>query len=235
MSTEVLDLSHHNTVASWDAIKKSGIVGIIHKASEGSNYADPTYNSRRAEATKAGLLWGAYHFMRPGDQKAHAAWFLACATPKPNDLICADYEDDAMSLDDLQAFLAAIYSLVGRRAVIYSGHLIKEQVGNRIMPGLAEHQLWIAQYTTASQPEWPKGTWPSYFLWQFTDTGSAPGVTGGVDCNTSPLEEDVLRACWNGSALTPPAPPEPETDQPMVTVMVTVHAPPGIAVRVVQA
>lgn len=229
---DVLDISHHNDVTDWGVVKASGIVGIIHKASEGSNYVDPTYAPRRIEAARAGLLWGAYHFMRPGDQKQHAEWFIKCADPKFDDLICADYEDDSMTLDDLQAFLAAVYKLTKRHAVIYSGHLIKEQVGNKSLPGLAEHPLWIAQYTSASQPEWPKETWPEYFLWQYTDDGNAPGVTGNVDCNHSPLNEKELRAAWNGSSHpSMPAIPMPGPDVEHV-VIVTITAPPGIHVKV---
>ena len=31
----IIDLSHHNTVADWAAIKESGFVGIIHKGHKG--------------------------------------------------------------------------------------------------------------------------------------------------------------------------------------------------------
>ena len=230
--TDVLDLSHHNEVASFDAIRKSGIVGIIHKASEGSDYVDPTYAPRRVQAKAAGLLWGAYHFLRPGDQKEHAAHFIKSASPAVDDLICADHEDNTMSLSDLQAFLAAVYALTQRRAVIYSGHLIKEQVGARTLPGLAAHQLWIAHYTSG-QPSWPTETWPHYFLWQYTDKGSAPGVSGWVDCNTTQLSETQLRDVWAGRGTNhgDPGPTPPAED---MVVTIRVQAPPGVIVNVVQ-
>jgi len=232
--TDVLDISHHNEVASWSAIRAAGIIGIIHKASEGNYNVDETYTSRRNEAMRAGLLWGAYHFMRPGSQQEQAEWFIKAAKPGPNDLICADYEDDEMDLNDLQAFLQAVEGLTGRKAVIYSGHLIKEGVGEKHIPWLADHQLWIAQYTDASQPEWPKATWPKYMLWQFTDTGAAPGVSGNVDCNSTQMSEQELRSAWSGGRAVP-APPVPDDPDKLVTVMVSVIAPPGITVRVVQS
>ena len=58
----VIDLSHFNTVTSFSDIKSAGVVGIIHKATEYTNWSDPTYASRKPQALAAGLWWGAYHF-----------------------------------------------------------------------------------------------------------------------------------------------------------------------------
>ena len=58
----VIDLSHFNNVTDFNAVKADGIVGVIHKATEGHGYTDPTYLSRRSQALAAGLWWGAYHF-----------------------------------------------------------------------------------------------------------------------------------------------------------------------------
>jgi GH25 family lysozyme M1 (1,4-beta-N-acetylmuramidase) len=43
----VVDLSHHNNVNSFQAAKDSGILGIIHKATQGTNFVDPNYDERR--------------------------------------------------------------------------------------------------------------------------------------------------------------------------------------------
>src|SRR5215471_12132865 len=75
----VIDLSHWNTVKDFAAVKAAGIVGVIHKCTEGDGYADPTYDNRADAARAAGLLWGAYHFLRPGDMAAQARYFVAHA------------------------------------------------------------------------------------------------------------------------------------------------------------
>ena len=46
----------------FDSKLTTGIVGVIHKATQGTTYVDETYASRRVEALACGLLWGAYHF-----------------------------------------------------------------------------------------------------------------------------------------------------------------------------
>jgi len=53
----VIDLSHFNTVTSFSDIKSAGVVGIIHKATQATNWSDPTYADRKQQATAAGL-WG---------------------------------------------------------------------------------------------------------------------------------------------------------------------------------
>jgi GH25 family lysozyme M1 (1,4-beta-N-acetylmuramidase) len=232
MSTDVLDLSHHNGVESFAAIRKAGILGVIHKATESDDYADPTYSQRRVDARHAGLLWGAYHFLRPGDMHAQAQHFLKTATPGNDDLMCADHEDTGVSLDDLHEFLAAIWTLTKRRAVIYSGHVLKEQVGDADIPWLKEHQLWVAQYTTAPQPDWPKQIWPRYFLWQFTDQGSAPGVSGSVDCNRAGVDDHHLRAQWAGAKPDEPEAPAIPMPGPEHVVKITIASPPGVHIVV---
>lgn len=39
----VVDLSHHNRVEDFNAVKADGIVGVIHKATQGFRYTDPKY------------------------------------------------------------------------------------------------------------------------------------------------------------------------------------------------
>src|SRR6202011_1161753 len=59
----VVDLSHHNgDVDLQQAATGGGILGVIHKATQGLTYTDPLYEENRDKASAAKLLWGAYHF-----------------------------------------------------------------------------------------------------------------------------------------------------------------------------
>src|SRR3569623_1581891 len=59
----VIDISHLSYVTDFNLMRRhSGILGIIHKASEGGDWVDQTYAERRPPAEAAGLLWGAYHY-----------------------------------------------------------------------------------------------------------------------------------------------------------------------------
>ena len=77
----VIDISHNVTVTDFTLVRRrSNILGVIHKATEGGDYVDQSYSVRRPQAEAAGLLWGAYHFgtrQYPGARQANA--FLATA------------------------------------------------------------------------------------------------------------------------------------------------------------
>ena len=66
----VIDLSHHNPTPDWAKLKAAGCIGVIHKATEGTSYKDPTLYDRAKDAMAAGLKWSTYHFLRPGSMSA---------------------------------------------------------------------------------------------------------------------------------------------------------------------
>jgi len=190
-----IDASHWNVITDWTALTTAGIVGVIHKATESVGYTDPTYAPRRQQATAAGLLWGAYHFLRPGDIVGQANYFLAKAKPDAHTLLAADHEDSAVSLDDLKLFLRTISDAVEQSPVVYSGYLIKQQLSGADAE-LAGYRLWLAHY---GRPVWPTATWPSWWLWQFTDQGSVGGIAP-VDVNAYRYDAKRLRAEWSGTS-----------------------------------
>lgn len=57
---EGLDISHHNIVTDWKAVKADF---IFVKATEGSNWVDPDWTANQRGARAAGIPVGAYHFM----------------------------------------------------------------------------------------------------------------------------------------------------------------------------
>ena len=145
----MVDLSHWDEVDSFEDAKDDGAVGIIHKATESNNYFDPTHNQRKKDAIAAGLLWGAYHFLRPGNMKDQAQYFVS-KVGKNLDLYAADHEDEGVSLDDLKTFLREVKRLTGKSPIIYSGHVLKEQLGDRHDSELSQYRLWLAQYTSGT-------------------------------------------------------------------------------------
>ena len=128
----VVDLSHHNDVADFGKVKAVGIAGIIHKATEAIRFVDNKYAVRRGPAMNAGLLWGAYHFLRPVSIPAQVDFFLKIAAPDNATLLALDHEDERVPLINAKEFLLRLEHAVGRKAVLYSGSLIKEQLDDRI-------------------------------------------------------------------------------------------------------
>lgn len=211
----VVDISHWQDCVDFEAMAEGGVVGVIHKATESTAYVDADYAPRRPQAEAAGLLWGAYHFLRPGDMIAQARHFVAFAGDV--DLYAADHEDPGVSLDDLKTFLREVEALTGTKPIIYSGHVIKEQVDG-CDPDLAPYRLWLAHYDES--PSWPKDTWPDWWLWQHTDTGKCPGITGNVDCNRYDGSAEDLEAEWREPSTSAPAP----VRKGPITITITITA-----------
>ena len=201
----VVDLSHYqyddrNGKFDWASVKSFGIWGVIWKATESTSYVDKTYDDARQQVQGAGgLLWGAYHFFRPGNVDAQVDHFLNIAKPDGNTLLVLDHEDDGCSIDDVKRWLRRCEDETGQRPCLYSGSVIKEQLGDRFDEYLAGCRLWMPQY--GSSPDVPE-CWDSMWLWQYTDGDvgpsphSVPGI-GKCDINSYSLSRQALEQSWS--------------------------------------
>ena len=142
--------SHYNGNVDLTKAKVAGIVGVIHKATQGTSMTDNKYQTNRDKAEAAGVLWGAYHFGTKGDGKAQADFFLSQANPNDQTLLVLDFEPNGsstMTLDQAKAFVSRINEVRGKFPGLYSGNLIKEKLGGKPPdPVLSQCFLWIAQY-----------------------------------------------------------------------------------------
>ncbi len=75
----VIDISHHNGNVDLKKAKAAGVLGVIHKATQGIGMFDSRYETNRQQAQAAGLLWGAYHFGTKAKGAAQADFFLSKA------------------------------------------------------------------------------------------------------------------------------------------------------------
>lgn len=203
----VVDLSAYQPNVDFTAMAKAGIMGCIHKATQGVTWVDKCYAVHRKEALAAGLLWGAYHFFDfNGTPQAQADHFIAIAQPDDDTLVCLDWENvppsyKAPSANMAKLFLQRMEEELGRKAVIYSGNVAKEQIAG-VDDYFASHRLWLAQYSThfTTQASWHDQPW----LWQ--DNGDSygpgphylPGYPGQCDnsCIVGNMTVERLRSEW---------------------------------------
>lgn len=199
----VVDISHHNGNIDLTKAKVAGIVGVIHKATQGTTMVDNMYQQNRQKAASAGLLWGAYHFGTLGDGAAQADFFLSKANPDEQTMLVLDYEpngNSTMTLDQAKAFVSRINEVTGRFPGFYSGSLIKQQLGGKPAdPVLSQCFLWIAQYGPA--PKNIPATWPTWTLWQYTDGNVGPephSVDGIGNCDRDQFNGaiEALQKLW---------------------------------------
>jgi lysozyme len=186
----VIDISRGVTVSDFRQVRRSGILGVIHKASEGGDYADLACAARRPQAEAAGLLWGTYHYgtgQMSGEQQA--AFFLAQSRPGPRTLLALDLEandnnpSNSMRLDQAEAFVRTVANATGRLPVVYVHPIWANgdplpvsglSFGARITPDsiLARCGLWVADYHDSPEIPfaWEATGWK---LWQYAPDESA--------------------------------------------------------------
>ncbi|WP_422001600.1 glycoside hydrolase family 25 protein [Reyranella sp.] len=194
----VIDISHNVTVTDFDAVRRSGQLAVIHKATEGGDWVDPSYGVRQKQAQQAGLLWGAYHFgTRQYSGSDQALAFLATVRPTITTLIALDLElndgnpRNTMTLAQAEAFVATIQEKTGRLPVLYThpewadGRKLGRRgvsLGQPIQSGslLARCDLWLADYRESPQipSAWAGRGWT---LWQYAGNHTEADVAYGSD------------------------------------------------------
>jgi lysozyme len=178
----IIDLSHFNSNPDFTLAKNAGILGVIHKATQGTSFVDPAYPAHRSAAASAGLWWGAYHFGDGTDGTGQADHFLAKTGPLP--VLALDLEQN-MTLDQAQAFVTRIHAVTGRWPGLYGGDYLKQLLGGTKDQVLANCWLWLAQYEeTTVVPS----NWTAWTMWQYTGSATVAGI-GHCD-----------RSRFNGSA-----------------------------------
>lgn len=200
MLEAVIDLSHHNTVTSWDSIREAGYLAVVHKATQGTSYVDPCYHERKQLAKDCGLLWGAYHFGEPGCPGSQVRHFLDVVHPYSDDLLVLDWEDcgaNSMTRREAEVFVRTIEDHLGLAPGLYSGQsFCTDALAGVTVSPLQHCWLWMARYS--SEPPVVPPLWSTWTLWQFTDQGTVPGVEGPCDLNRFNGSEDQLRRLWRG-------------------------------------
>src|SRR4051794_4941552 len=194
---EGLDVSHWQNTIDWFAVAASGRSFSYIKASEDVDFVDNMYATNRAAANAAGLVIGAYHFATPdsssGDGRAEADHFVDTAKPASGDLLpVLDLErsgglSQTALITWVRDWLDRVEERTGVRAVIYcSPNFWKTYMGDTTWFANNGYEvLWVAHWTTASDPTVPGGAWGAngWTFWQYTSSGVVPGIAGRVDLN----------------------------------------------------
>jgi GH25 family lysozyme M1 (1,4-beta-N-acetylmuramidase) len=194
-----IDVSNWNGTIKWSKVAAAGYRFVFAKATEGTTFNDSTYVTNRNGSEGAGLVFGAYHFARPsgGGQAAATAsaiaqadHFLAVASPQPHELPpVLDLESTGkLKPARLQiwasAWLGEIYARLGVDPFVYtSPSFWSSYLGDTPSVAASGVRLWIAHWTSASQPWVPAQNWngQGWTFWQWTDCLSVPGIARCTD------------------------------------------------------
>ena len=198
-TTKGVDVSYHNGTIDWAKVKAAGNEFAFVRISDGTGFRDPQFATNWAGARAAGLVRGIYQFFRPNqDVAAQADMVIAAAgRPAPGDLPpVIDVEatgnlSPASVAAKVRTWVDRVKAGTGVDPIVYTGkYFWRDEVGGPT--SFAKNPLWIAQYTTLC-PDLT-APWDTWAFWQYSDTGSVPGISGGIDVDRFNGTVDELRA-----------------------------------------
>ena len=210
-----IDVSHYQGSINWTSVRGAGIEFAYIKATEGTSYKDPNFNTYYPAAYYAGVIRGAYHFARPNISSGatQANYFVSngggwsrdnLTLPGAVDMEWNPYSGGScygLSTTGMRNWIAdfanTYKSRTGRDVVIYtSASWWNSCTGSWTGRGTL-NPLWDAHYTTGS-PAIPAG-WPTYTIWQYTSSGRVNGISGNVDRDVFNGSRDRLLALANNT------------------------------------
>ncbi|CAM5503714.1 lysozyme [Streptomyces griseomycini] len=210
-----IDVSHWQGAINWTSVRNAGIQFAWMKATEGTGYKDPRFNTNYPAAYHAGVIRGAYHFALPNASNGatQAAYFVNNGGGWSRDNLTLpgvlDIEHNpygamcyGLSTTQMRSWINDFYttykSRTGRDVVIYTTASWWNTCTGNWTGMYGKSPLWVAHWTSAASPTIPSG-FPTWTVWQYTSTGSVSGVSGNVDRNKFNGSRDRLLALANNT------------------------------------
>ena len=193
-----VDVSYYQGDINWGAVSDAGWRFAITRINDGS-FMDPKFDANWAGIKQAGMIRGAYQFFRPGNDANAMAQVVIDKVGKlgPGDLpvTCdveaTDGESPATISNKLKTWMQKVEEGTGKKPIIYTGkYFWQDNVQSNMF---SDYPLWHAQYPNAClPPNAPPPScgcaniadqWSTWSIWQYTSTGSIPGIGTNVDKN----------------------------------------------------
>jgi lysozyme len=180
-----VDVSVYQGSIDWTNVKKAGIIFAYARANDGTSYTDPRFSSNWSGMKATGIIRGAYSFFEPSeDATAQANYFLSIiGTLQPGDLPpvldveVTDGESAATIAAGLTNWIKTVELATGRVPVIYTAPgFWNGLIGST---DFSAYPLWAANWGVTC-PTLPEG-WANWAIWQYSDSGTIPGISGSVD------------------------------------------------------
>ena len=194
MTKNIMDVSRWQGTIDWEKVKASGKVdGVMLRAMGNSitgapskPYLDPTFEHNYAECTRLGIPVGVYGYFKAVNRaeadKELALLKKALAGKVLSLPVAVDVEDvvqvslNKEALTDVVAYTLGQVEKLGFYAILYTYLTFAETRLHIGGAALKPYDVWLAAY----RKEKPKTEY-AYGMWQYTSTGSVPGVNGNVD------------------------------------------------------
>lgn len=196
------DVSRHQKTIDWDQVATAGKTFALARVSDGLRYPDRKFVENYRGIASAGLVRGAYQFVRPDqDARAQAELFLEALrnaggltedgipdgdlppvldieVKTPSGLDGSQNPDDYLSFqqvrDRVQIWLDIVGPATKTKPIVYTMAYMDETLEDHY----GEHRLWVANFNQVC-PKMPSG-WGDWEFFQYSDRGRIPGILDGV-------------------------------------------------------
>lgn len=189
-----IDVSEHQSQIDWPQVKAAGMEFVMIRVgwrgeTKGQLFADTLAQTHYAGAKAAGLKVGAYIFSQantPEEGKEEAEYLLEQTKDWEIDMyLVLNWEHlsdlnrtatvDAKGLTAItQAFCQTVAQGGQKPMVYFDAYLASTRLH---LKELREYPFWLAQYAEQMEFRHPVK------MWQYTCTGTVPGIDGNVDIN----------------------------------------------------
>ena len=217
--TKGIDVSTWQGKIDWNQVKGAGIHYAILRSSFGSpdpSQVDNQFENNYKGAKAAGIPVGAYHYgyaVSEAEARQEARFFLDTIKGKQFEYpVYYDVEDNGtmgtLSRQTLTNVIKAFCSEVEKAGYYVGVYASLSWLDGKFYPDQLPYDVWAAQYFTECQYS------GQYGMWQYTSSGSVPGIQGGVDMNEcyqdypKAIKEKGLNG-FNKPTPTPAPAPEP--------------------------
>jgi lysozyme len=171
-----IDISNYQGTVNFAKVKASGVEIVYIKATEGLTVDNACFDAQYDGAKKAGLLVGAYHFLRDNNPIEEAEHFLSVVTGLPV---------DCKYMVDVEVTLGQTVVEISNNVRLFANYLIgkgKEVClytfvsfyNDSLNATVKDIPLWIADYEA-------KCTLTNTIGVQYSNSGVVAGITGKVD------------------------------------------------------
>lgn len=206
-SVEGIDVYDGQGTVDWAAVAGGGIAFAMIKATQGTYDAQATFGANWSGAQRAGVRRGAYHFFDPyEDGAAQAQQFLSTVGPLVTgdlppmlDIECPDGDPDCLGTGEMGDAASGSPAAIAQRMWDWI-HTVEGATGMKPFvytfasyfasngidtTGLEAYPLFLAEVPSMPPTD---GTcvavpapWSRATMWQYSWSGTVPGIQGLVD------------------------------------------------------
>lgn len=174
------DISHHHKIHDFDAFCRAvGKNPVPLKCTEGTRFKDSEYDRCVREFKKRGTRFWPYHFLRGDcDVDRQFRWFMRNVGTGWVGL-CIDCEPSGGQKPTYNQLLrfGELCEAEGAKVIVYFAHEYYLYYGKVVLQ-LKNCAGWVPRYG-GKRPAYDK----YHDLWQYTDKGKVPGISGNIDLN----------------------------------------------------